>query len=29
MTYARSAIQLDPNNQEAIGLQRQVETGGK
>jgi len=29
MTYARNAIQIDPNNQEAIALQRQVETGGK
>jgi tetratricopeptide (TPR) repeat protein len=29
MTYARSAMQIDLNNQEAIGLQRQVETGGK
>jgi tetratricopeptide (TPR) repeat protein len=28
MTYARSAMQIDSNNQEAIGLQRQVETGG-
>ncbi len=27
MSYARSAIQLDPNNQEAIALQRLVETG--
>jgi tetratricopeptide (TPR) repeat protein len=29
MAYARSAIQIDPNNQEAVALQRQVETGGK
>ena len=29
LAYARSAIQIDPNNQEAIALQRQVETGGK
>ena len=29
LTYARSATQIDPNNQEAIALQRQVETGGK
>jgi tetratricopeptide (TPR) repeat protein/TolB-like protein len=29
MTHARAAIQLDPNNQEAIALQRQVETGTK
>jgi tetratricopeptide (TPR) repeat protein len=29
MTYARNALQLDPNNQEAIALYRQVETGGK
>jgi tetratricopeptide (TPR) repeat protein len=29
MTYARSAMLIDPNYQEAIGLQRQVETGGK
>lgn len=29
MTYARNAIQIDPNNQEAIALQRQVDTGGK
>jgi tetratricopeptide (TPR) repeat protein/TolB-like protein len=29
MAYARSAIQIDPNNQEAIALLRQVETGGK
>ncbi|HEX8707109.1 MAG TPA: tetratricopeptide repeat protein [Pyrinomonadaceae bacterium] len=29
MTYARSAVQIDSNNQEAIALQRQVETGGK
>ncbi|HEX8922407.1 MAG TPA: tetratricopeptide repeat protein, partial [Pyrinomonadaceae bacterium] len=29
LAYARSAIQIDPNNQEAIALQRQVEMGGK
>jgi tetratricopeptide (TPR) repeat protein len=29
MTYARNAMQIDPNNQEAIALQRQVDTGGK
>ena len=29
LAYARSATQIDPNNQEAIALQRQVETGGK
>jgi tetratricopeptide (TPR) repeat protein len=29
ITHARAAIQLDPNNQEAIALQRQVETGAK
>ena len=29
VAYARSATQIDPNNQEAIALQRQVETGGK
>ena len=29
LTHARAAIQLDPNNQEAIALQRQVETGAK
>jgi Tfp pilus assembly protein PilF len=29
MAYARSAMQIDPNNQEAIALQRQVDTGGK
>jgi tetratricopeptide (TPR) repeat protein len=29
LTYARNAVQIDPNNQEAIALQRQVETGGK
>jgi tetratricopeptide (TPR) repeat protein len=29
MTYARNAVQIDPNNQEAIALQRQVDTGGK
>ena len=29
LSYARSAIDLDSNNQEAIGLLRQVETGGK
>lgn len=27
MTHARAAIQLDPNNQEAVALMRQVETG--
>lgn len=27
--YAKNAIQIDPNNQEAIALQRQVETGIK
>jgi Tfp pilus assembly protein PilF len=26
MTYARSAMQIDPNNQEAILLQRQIES---
>jgi Flp pilus assembly protein TadD len=29
MTYARSAMQIDPNNQEAIALQRQVELGSR
>jgi tetratricopeptide (TPR) repeat protein len=29
MAYARSAMQIDPNNQEAVALQRQVDTGGK
>jgi tetratricopeptide (TPR) repeat protein len=29
MSHARSAMQIDPNNQEAIALQRLVETGGK
>jgi tetratricopeptide (TPR) repeat protein len=29
LTYARNAIDIDPNNQEAIGLLRQVEMGGK
>jgi tetratricopeptide (TPR) repeat protein len=29
LAYARSATQIDPNNQEAIALQRQVDTGGK
>jgi tetratricopeptide (TPR) repeat protein/TolB-like protein len=29
MVHARTAIQLDPNNQEAIALFRQVETGAK
>jgi rhomboid protease GluP len=29
LSYARNAIQIAPNNQEAIALQRQVETGGK
>jgi tetratricopeptide (TPR) repeat protein/TolB-like protein len=29
LAHARAAIQLDPNNQEAIALQRQVETGAK
>ncbi|HEX8749443.1 MAG TPA: tetratricopeptide repeat protein [Pyrinomonadaceae bacterium] len=29
MTYARNAMQIDPNNQEAIALQRQVDTGGR
>lgn len=29
LAYARSAIQIDPNNQEAIALQRQVETGSR
>src|SRR5207237_1442141 len=28
LKHARAAVQLDPNNQEAIALQRQVETGG-
>jgi tetratricopeptide (TPR) repeat protein len=28
-TYANNAIQIDPNNQEAIALQRQIATGGK
>ena len=27
LTHARAAVQLDPNNQEALALQRQVETG--
>ncbi len=29
LSHARSAVQLDPNNQEAIALQRQVETGSR
>ena len=29
LAYAHSAIQIDPNNQEAIALQRQVETGSR
>lgn len=29
LAYAHSAIEIDPNNQEAIGLLRQVEMGGK
>jgi tetratricopeptide (TPR) repeat protein len=29
LAYARNAIDIDPNNQEAIGLLRQVEMGGK
>jgi tetratricopeptide (TPR) repeat protein len=29
LTYALNAKDIDPNNQEAIGLLRQVETGGK
>jgi tetratricopeptide (TPR) repeat protein len=29
LTYARNAIDIDPTNQEAIGLLRQVEMGGK
>jgi tetratricopeptide (TPR) repeat protein len=29
LAHARAAIQLDPNNQEAMALQRQVETGAK
>lgn len=29
MTHSRAALQIDPNNQEAIALQRQVETGMK
>jgi tetratricopeptide (TPR) repeat protein len=29
MTHARTAIDLDPNNQEAIALYRQVETGAR
>ncbi|MBA2339506.1 MAG: tetratricopeptide repeat protein [Pyrinomonadaceae bacterium] len=29
LTYARNAINLDANNQEAIALLRQVETGGR
>ncbi|MBA3320032.1 MAG: tetratricopeptide repeat protein [Pyrinomonadaceae bacterium] len=29
MTHARSAMQIDPNNQEALALHRQVETGAK
>ncbi len=29
MSHARSAMQIDPNNAEAIALQRLVETGGK
>ena len=29
MTYAKNALQIDPNNPEAIALQRQVETGIK
>ncbi|MGH9942472.1 MAG: tetratricopeptide repeat protein, partial [Pyrinomonadaceae bacterium] len=27
MTHARTAVQLDPNHQEALALYRQVETG--
>jgi tetratricopeptide (TPR) repeat protein len=29
ISYARNAVQIDANNQEAIALQRQVETGSK
>lgn len=29
IAHSRSAMQIDPNNQEAIALQRLVETGGK
>jgi Flp pilus assembly protein TadD len=29
MSHAKSAMAIDPNNQEAIALQRLVETGGK
>lgn len=29
MTHARTAIELDPNNQEAVALYRQVETGAR
>jgi chemotaxis protein methyltransferase CheR len=29
MSHARIAMQIDPNNAEAIALQRLVETGGK
>lgn len=29
MTYARNAMQIDPNNPEAIGLQRQIETANR
>ncbi len=29
LVHARAAIQLDPNNQEAIALQRQVDTGSQ
>ncbi|HKP73871.1 MAG TPA: CDC27 family protein [Pyrinomonadaceae bacterium] len=28
-TYARTAMQIDPNNQEAVALYRQVETGAR
>jgi hypothetical protein len=29
LSYARSAMQIDPNNQEAIALRRQVEIGAR
>lgn len=29
LTYARNAINIDANNQEAIALLRQAETGGR
>lgn len=29
LAYARNAVQIDPNNQEALALQRQVDTGAR